>query len=120
MAKRKCKKHPKYQGLRRPRAKDENGELCADCVAIFEEARAAGLKETRAPRQRKEKPEEVETPVVAEAAVEEVVEPEVEAPEPEVEEEEESCDECPDDDDLDGLLEDTDWDFDDDDEDEEI
>ena len=114
----KCEKHPKYQGLRKPRAKDENGELCPACVAIFEETRATGLKETRVSKKRKPK-------VVAEAVTEvestpvpepvEVKEEVVEAP---VEEEE--CDACSDDELLNKLVEDNEWDFEDDDDDDEI
>ena len=104
----KCKRHPKYRGLRIPRARDkETGALCDVCMKIFSETRAEGIRETRAERRSKAVVNEVEQQDVS---TEEVVAEK--SQEVDVENKSDSilnriCDEVLDDDEC--ACEDADW-----------
>ena len=134
----KCKVHPTYKGIRKPRARDKvTNELCAACVEIYNETQASGIKErrNRKPRAKakakvviavKKTDEElpgvdVDLEDIAATAIAAQAENQVS---PAVEEQD-KCEPCIDDEILDELeddvlsdLDDEDWDMDDDDDEE--
>jgi hypothetical protein len=60
MAKRKCEKHPHYRGIRAPRSKDADGNLCSDCLGIYQAMKDSGYKETKVRRKKCENPDLVD------------------------------------------------------------
>jgi hypothetical protein len=129
MATRKCKRHPYYRGIRKPRARDaDTGQLCADCLEIYNELQNSGFKEKRERKPRNkakvvkeevateqvEKVEQVEEPVADPVTS---FNPQVDSLNDPVVEEQTKCEPCVSDEELDEIedevfdeLDDEDWD----------
>lgn len=79
----KCEKHPKYTGRRKPRYRDESGNFCPDCLALYLEKKKTGEKATRTSKKaekanlklaRQQWKEEQQLPVEVAEAIENTVE----------------------------------------------